>query len=484
MTVGLAGLTAAAVLILDQAAKAIALRRLELGVPVPVIDGVFSLTLVMNPGLAFGMLSSTPEAWRWSVAALSVGALAMLGWIGVRMVATTGRWAHVALGLVFGGAVGQPDRSRPVRRGRRLPGLLLADLALAGLQRGRLRHQRGRRPARAPDAAGAGAVALMSGAGRDLVAAAAARDEGVRLDRWLADRLTGVSRTRIRAAIDGGSVLVDGRPAKAAHRLRPGERIEARVAPPPAEALAPEAVPLAIVHEDDDLLVVDKPAGMVTHPGAGRPTGTLAAAALAHAPGVAGVGGARRPGIVHRLDRGTSGLIVLAKTQRAYESLVAQLARRQVSRRYVALAHGRMARDRGAVDAPIARDPRSRVKMAVARPGTGKRAVTHYRALERFADFTYLECRLETGRTHQIRVHLASLGHPLVGDETYGGRRRAGMTGADGPDLADALARLGGVALHAERLAFLHPGTGAPVEFGAPVPERIARILAALRAGC
>ncbi len=324
----------------------------------------------------------------------------------------------------------------------------------------------------------------MSGAGRDLVAAAAARDEGVRLDRWLAARLTDLSRTRIRAAIDGGSVLVDGRPAKAAHRLRPGERIEARVAPPPAEALAPEAVPLAIVLEDDDLLVVDKPAGMVTHPGAGRPTGTLAAAALAHAPGVAGVGGARRPGIVHRLDKGTSGLIVLAKTQRAYESLVAQLARRQVSRRYVALAHGRMARDRGAVDAPIGRDPRSRVQMAVARPGTGKRAVTHYRALERFADFTY------AGMPARDRAHPPDPGAPGVARPPARRRRdlrgppARGMTGADGPDLADALARLGGVALHAERLAFLHPGTGAPVEFGAPVPERIARILAALRAGC
>jgi 23S rRNA pseudouridine1911/1915/1917 synthase len=320
----------------------------------------------------------------------------------------------------------------------------------------------------------------MSGAGRRLLAAAGVEDDGVRLDRWLAARLADLSRTRIRAAIDAGLVLVEGRRAKAAHRLRTGERVEARIPPPPPETLAPEAVPLAIVYEDADLLVVDKPAGMVTHPGAGRRDGTLAAAALARAPEMAGVGGPGRPGIVHRLDKGTSGLIALARTPRAYESLVAQLARRQVSRRYVCLVHGRVRRDQGVVDAAVARDPRSRVKMAVARPGTGKRAVTHYRVLERFAGYTYLECRLETGRTHQIRVHMASLGHPLVGDETYGGRRPPPGAAAL-PALAPALAGLDGVALHAEGLAFDHPATGARVELTAPVPERLMRVLRCLR---
>jgi 23S rRNA pseudouridine1911/1915/1917 synthase len=239
--------------------------------------------------------------------------------------------------------------------------------------------------------------------------------------------------------------------------------------------MAAEAIPLQVIFEDAHVLVVDKPAGMVTHPGAGSPTGTLAAAALAHAPEISGVGGPRRPGIVHRLDKGTSGLIVLAKTRAAYDSLTAQLGRRSMSRRYLCLAHGVIRRDEGVIDAAIARDPRSRVRMAVARPGTGKRAVTRFRVLERYAAFTYLECRLDTGRTHQIRVHLASLGHPLVGDATYGARK-----GRDTlpPDLIEGL---GGVALHAAGLSFLHPATGELVDLACPLPNRIATLLSHLR---
>ena len=315
-----------------------------------------------------------------------------------------------------------------------------------------------------------------------LVAVIGHDEAGARLDRWLAGRLGAVSRTRIQAAIEMGSVLVDGRPARAARRLKAGERVEASVPPPAPEVLEPERVPLVIVHEDSDLLVVDKPAGMVTHPGAGQPSGTLAAAALAHVPEMGGVGGPRRPGIVHRLDKGTSGLIVLARTQRAYDALVGQLARRQVTRRYLCVVHGAVTRDEGTVDLPIGRDPRSRVKMAVARQGRGKRAVTHYRVLERLRGFSCLECRLETGRTHQIRVHLAALGHPVVGDETYGARRRPAPAGGP-PGLDEAVAALDGVALHAAGLAFGHPATGERVEFAAPLPERIERVLRCLRAG-
>ena len=305
---------------------------------------------------------------------------------------------------------------------------------------------------------------------------------GARLDQWLAGRLPELSRMRVKALIAGGRTRVDGREVKAAHRVQAGERVEVTIPPPARDGIAPEAVPLRVVFEDAHVLVVDKPPGMVTHPGAGRIDGTLAAAALAHAPEMAGVGSPRRPGIVHRLDKGTSGLIVLAKTQAAYDGLTAQLARRTVSRRYLALAQGAMRRAEGTVDAPIGRDPRSRVRMAIVPEGRGKRAVTHYRVLERFdggaAAVTLLECRLETGRTHQIRVHLASLGHPLLGDETYRGRR---ASPAGDPVLAELVQGLGGVALHAAGLEFTHPVTGEPMRLACPSPDRIERILSHLR---
>ena len=315
---------------------------------------------------------------------------------------------------------------------------------------------------------------------RHLADTVAPAEAGVRLDRWLNARLPDLSRTRVQALVEAGLVRVAGRPAKASRRLKAGERVEAEVPPPPPEELVPEGVDLHVIFEDAHVLVVDKPAGMVTHPGAGRDTGTLAAAALAHAPGVAGVGGPRRPGIVHRLDKGTSGLIVLAKTQAAYGALTAQLARRSVSRRYLCLVHGRVKRDAGTIDAPIGRDPRSRVRMAVVTGEKGRRSITRFRVLERWPGVSYVECRLETGRTHQIRVHLASLGHPLLGDETYG-RRRASAAG--GPVPLPLLEGLGGVALHAAGLAFVHPATGELVAFESALPGRMARLLDALRGG-
>jgi 23S rRNA pseudouridine1911/1915/1917 synthase len=307
-------------------------------------------------------------------------------------------------------------------------------------------------------------------------------EAGRRVDVWVAGRLRGMSRMRVKGLIEGGRVVVGGRTVKAAYRLQAGERVEVTIPPPPKDGLAAEAVDLAIVFEDEHVLVVDKPAGMVTHPGAGRPTGTLAAAALAHAPEMAGVGSPRRPGIVHRLDKGTSGLIVLAKTQPAYDALTAQLARRTVTRRYLCLAQGAPRRAQGVIDTAIGRDPRSRIRMAVLKEGKGKRAVTRFQVLERFGSaasaVSLIECRLETGRTHQIRVHLASLGHPLLGDDTYRGRRAAP---AGDPRLTDLIAGLGGVALHAAGLAFAHPATGAPVEFSCPLPDRIGQIVSHLR---
>jgi 23S rRNA pseudouridine1911/1915/1917 synthase len=293
--------------------------------------------------------------------------------------------------------------------------------------------------------------------------------EGSRLDRWLTARLGELSRARLQQLIDDGHVRVAGKVLKRAHRLRGGEEIEVEIPPAPAETLEPEPIALGIVYEDDAVIVIDKPSGLVVHPGAGHQRGTLAAAVLAHAPATAGVGGARRPGVVHRLDKGTSGLLVLAKTAAAYDALTRQLAARTVSRRYLAIVAGRLRRPEGVVDVPIGRHPHDRVRMAVRPAGSGKRAVTRYRVLETFPDWTYLEARLETGRTHQIRVHMASLGHPVAGDVLYG-------RGAARPPIP-----FEGLALHATALGFVHPVTEKRLEFTAPLPPRMERFLSHLR---
>jgi len=292
---------------------------------------------------------------------------------------------------------------------------------------------------------------------------------GARLDRWLAESLPDLSRSRIQHLIAGQHVTVNGAATKASHRLHGGETIEIDVPPLPPNDLVPEPIALTVLHEDDHVLVIDKPAGMVVHPGAGNATGTLAAAALAHAPAIAGVGGPRRPGIVHRLDKDTSGVLVMAKTRAAYEGLTAQLVERSVTRRYVAVVHGRVGLTAGVVDAPMGRDPSHRQRMAVRPAGKGKRAVTHYRVVERFPHFTYLELRLETGRTHQIRVHMASLGHPIVGDRTYGRSHGKQPIASEG------------LALHAVTLAFLHPISQKRLEFTAAFPLRLERLLSQLR---
>jgi 23S rRNA pseudouridine1911/1915/1917 synthase len=299
----------------------------------------------------------------------------------------------------------------------------------------------------------------------------AGAEAGARLDRWLAERVPELSRARAQALIDDGRVRVDGRARKASHRVDRGETVEVEIPPPAPETLAPEPIALTIVFEDDAVLVVDKPVGMVVHPGAGHATGTLAAAVLAHAPGTAGVGGPRRPGVVHRLDKETSGLLVIAKTPGAYESLTAQLVARTVTRRYRAIVHGRVTAAAGVVDKPIGRHPRDRVRMAVLPRGRGKRAVTRFAVLERFSHFTDLDVRLETGRTHQIRVHMASLGHPVAGDHVYGGRTaRQPMP-----------VTFEGLALHAAELAFVHPVTQTRLEFASALPPRMAHLVSHLR---
>jgi len=304
---------------------------------------------------------------------------------------------------------------------------------------------------------------------------------GTRLDRFLQARAPDLSRTRLQALIAGGQVVVTGGHAKASHRLRAGARITVEVPPPEPMALVPEAIPLDVVYEDADLLVVNKPVGLVVHPGAGHRTGTMVHALLAHVgAALSGVGGVRRPGIVHRLDRGTSGLLVVAKHDRAHLGLARQLKARSVERRYLALVQGRLPHAAGVIETAIGRDPRDRLRMAVRPPGAGRPAITRYRVLERFtrpAPLTLLEVTLGTGRTHQIRVHLAHLGMPVLGDRTY---RRRGAAPAD-PELAAHLVALGGQALHAAVLGFTHPVTGAAHRFEAPPPPAFAALLAWLR---
>jgi 23S rRNA pseudouridine1911/1915/1917 synthase len=291
---------------------------------------------------------------------------------------------------------------------------------------------------------------------------------GQRVDQALARLFPQYSRSRLQRWLLDGHITVDGAPAAPKRVVWGGERIELVAQPDPEEtAFAPEAIALDLRHEDDALLVVNKPAGLVVHPGSGNWSGTLLNALLAHAPQLREL---PRAGIVHRLDKDTSGLLVVAKTLESQTSLVRQLQSRTVEREYVALVHGRVDRD-GSVSAPIGRDPRVRTRMAVTRQG--KVAVTHYRVRDRFPSCTLLECRLETGRTHQIRVHMSEIGHPLVGDPVYGRRRAA-------PD--SLLASFPRQALHARRLALLHPVTGERAEWQAGLPSDMSALFEALSA--
>ena len=287
----------------------------------------------------------------------------------------------------------------------------------------------------------------------------------MRVDRALAQLFPQHSRSRLSAWLKEGRILVDARAASPDQKVHGGESVALRPEIDPRDApAAAEAIAFAVVHEDETVLVIDKPAGLVVHPGSGNWSGTLLNALLFHAPSLAQV---PRAGIVHRLDKDTSGLLVVAKTLEAQTSLVRQLQARTVERTYLALVHGRVARD-GVVEAPIGRDPRNRLRMAVS--GGGKPALTRYRVQQRFAQTSLLECKLATGRTHQIRVHLQSIGHPLVGDPVY---RRAAP--AVLPGLQGGFARQ---ALHALHLAFIHPGSGARVEYHAPLPADMEQLLA------
>ena len=300
---------------------------------------------------------------------------------------------------------------------------------------------------------------------------------GERLDRWLAGVMPDVSRARLQAIITGGGVLVDGRVARPSRRLKTGQSISVRLpAPRPAVPL-PEDIPLAVVYEDPHLLVVDKPAGLVVHPGAGRATGTLVNALLHRVRDLSGIGGVVRPGIVHRLDRGTSGLLVVAKDDASHVALSRQFSGRTVEKEYLAVVLGVPRAAEGTIDVPIGRDPVHRKRMSVRAP-RGRAAQSIYRLVEAFDGAALLRVRIATGRTHQIRVHLAALGHPVAGDLTYGGRR---PPASRRPEARAALEALTRPALHAARLVFTHPATDERMSFESPLPADLQALLAVLR---
>ena len=287
----------------------------------------------------------------------------------------------------------------------------------------------------------------------------------LRLDQFLAQRDLGLTRSRLRQLIDEGRVKVNGTVVKPAHRVRSGDRVLVSVPPPRPSVAVPQDVPLAVVYQDADLVVIDKPAGLAAHPGPGHPDRTLVNGLLALCPDIQGIGGEIRPGIVHRLDKDTSGLMIAAKTQAAHHNLSQQIKDRLVQKGYLALVEGVPPQDSGVIDVPIGRDPRHRTRMAVTADGRESR--TGYRLLERAGRYSLLQLQLYTGRTHQARVHLAWLGHPILGDAVYGKRS---------PLLPRHF-------LHAHRLAFAHPATGEPLEFSSLLPDDLVAALDVVRSG-
>lgn len=288
-------------------------------------------------------------------------------------------------------------------------------------------------------------------------------EQNGRLDKVISELDPSVSRSRAKNLIDDGHVRVNGEPAKPKYKVKQNDRVEIEDAQPRPISLKPENIPLDIVYEDDDVIVVNKPQGMVVHPSPGHPDHTLVNALLYHSP-LSTINGEYRPGIVHRIDKDTSGLLMVAKNDAAHKFLSQQLKEQKNLRKYVALVHGRINEDSGVVNAPIGRSPKDRKKQAIV--PDGRNAVTHFKVLERFSDYTLVACRLETGRTHQIRVHMKYIGHPIVGDPLYGPRKT--IVG-------------NGQFLHAQELGFQHPKTNELMIFSAPLPEIFERTLNNLR---
>ena len=292
------------------------------------------------------------------------------------------------------------------------------------------------------------------------------KESAERIDALLARSVEGLTRSAAQRLLEQGAVTKNGAPVKKNYKTAPGDVFELVLPEPEEVDLVPQDLALDVVYEDDDLIVVNKPRGMVVHPAPGHPDETLVNALLHHCGDtLSGVGGEKRPGIVHRIDKDTSGLIIAAKNDFAHLALSAQLSDHTLARTYEAVVHGAFRDDSGTVDAPIGRHPTDRKRMAVTQKNS-REAVTHWTVLARYAGFTHIECRLETGRTHQIRVHMAHIGHPILGDLVYGHKK---------PEKG-----LAGQCLHARRLRFLHPRTGAPVELECPLPDYFTEVLSKL----
>ena len=311
-----------------------------------------------------------------------------------------------------------------------------------------------------------------------LVLSVEAAGAGMRLDTYLASQIEGWSRARLQQLIEDEDVLVNRRTAKSSQKLKAGDEIEIELTISPAESFAPEPIPLKIVYEDSDVVVVNKPAGLVVHPAAGIRSGTLANALSYHFDQLSRNAGATRPGIVHRLDKNTSGLLVVAKNETAHENLAAQFRGREIFKSYIALVHGIVQQESGQIDRPIARDPRNRTRMAVVTGG--RTALSLYRVKRRYESFTLLDVDLKTGRTHQIRVHLAWLKHPVVGDDVYGGGRDNAVRD---PKIKAQIRKLDRHFLHAERLAFRHPSSDKLMEFQASLPVELDQLITELKGG-
>lgn len=295
----------------------------------------------------------------------------------------------------------------------------------------------------------------------------APEDAGVRIDRYLSDQCQDISRSYLQKLLKEQSVLVEEKPVKSNYKVNTGDRISLTLPEIREPEIVPEDIPLDIIYEDKDIILINKPKGMVVHPAAGHYSGTLVNGLMSHCRNeLSGINGVMRPGIVHRIDMDTTGVLIVCKNDMAHNSISEQLKEHSITRRYAAIVHGILKEDEGTINAPIGRHPIDRKKMSI-NEKNGRDAITHYRVLERFRQYTYIECQLETGRTHQIRVHMASTGHPLLGDSVYGP--------------AKCPFRLNGQTLHAGVLGIIHPRTGEYMEFSAPLPDYFEELLRKLR---